>query len=66
DQNPVARIIKRPHLSVVSLLKNRYCHCGAVRSAQKRDYEAFFEGCQIDRFALPTCPATRLPLRYQG
>jgi len=45
---------KRPHLSVVSLLKSGYCtYCllpFASLEAEKRDYEGFFSSCQIDLF----------------
>ncbi|WP_209304356.1 hypothetical protein, partial [Pusillimonas caeni] len=53
--------------SVVSLLKSKYCV-----TAKKRDYEAVFLACQVNRFCVgpsglaplppsPTCPAPLSP-----
>ena len=57
---------KRPHLSVVSLLKSGYCtYCllpFASLEAEKRDYEGFFSSCQIDLFTTDLNSISSRPL----
>ena len=62
SENRLRCVTKRPHLSVVSLLKSGSCmshrvsallfsHC--VSAAEKRDYEGFFSSCQVGSFSIP-------------